>query len=142
MVTFKDGSTLAQASPPDMKLPIALALGWPDRVAGAAPACDFSKAATWEFEPLDASVFPAVDLARAAGTAGGCSTAVYNAANEVAAQGFLDGAIRFPGIVATVARVLDEADEWSAEPATVDDVLAADGWARQRARQLVEEAGS
>ncbi|WP_068277045.1 1-deoxy-D-xylulose-5-phosphate reductoisomerase [Aldersonia kunmingensis] len=142
MVTFTDGSTLAQASPPDMKLPIALALGWPDRVAGAAPACDFSKAATWEFEPLDASVFPAVDLARAAGTAGGCTTAVYNAANEVAAQGFLDGVIRFPGIVETVARVLDESDEWSAEPSTVDDVLAADGWARQRARELVEEASS
>ena len=69
MVTFTDGSTLAQASPPDMKLPIALALGWPARVAGAALACDFSTASTWEFEPLDAEVFPAVDLAREAGQA-------------------------------------------------------------------------
>ncbi len=64
MVTFTDGSTLAQASPPDMKLPIALALGWPDRVPGAALACDFRTASTWEFEPLDAEVFPAVELAR------------------------------------------------------------------------------
>lgn len=70
MVTFTDGSTLAQASPPDMKLPIALALGWPDRVPAAASACDFSTASTWEFEPLDAQVFPAVDLARSAGEAG------------------------------------------------------------------------
>ncbi len=67
MVTFTDGSTIAQASPPDMKLPISLALGWPARVAGAAAACDFSTASTWEFEPLDAAVFPAVDLARQAG---------------------------------------------------------------------------
>ncbi|ELB86642.1 1-deoxy-D-xylulose 5-phosphate reductoisomerase [Rhodococcus wratislaviensis IFP 2016] len=141
MVTFTDGSTLAQASPPDMKLPIALALGWPHRVAGAAAACDFSTASTWEFEPLDSQVFPAVDLAREAGKGGGCLTAVYNAANEVAAQAFLDGIIRFPRIVRTVASVLSEADEWSAPPATVEDVLAADGWARERARQLVKQEG-
>ncbi|MFC0447320.1 1-deoxy-D-xylulose-5-phosphate reductoisomerase [Rhodococcus jostii] len=141
MVTFTDGSTLAQASPPDMKLPIALALGWPRRVAGAAPACDFSTASTWEFEPLDTKVFPAVDLAREAGKGGGCLTAVYNAANEVAAQAFLDGIIRFPRIVRTVASVLSEADEWTAPPATVEDVLAADGWARERARQLVKQEG-
>lgn len=141
MATFTDGSTLAQASPPDMKLPIALALGWPDRVPGAAAACDFSAAATWTFEPLDATVFPAVDLARAAGKAGGCLTAVYNAANEVAAQYFLDGALRFPAIVRTVERVLAGGDGWSFAPATVDDVLAADGWARARAHELVEQEG-
>src|SRR5690606_23732572 len=89
MVTFTDGSTIAQASPPDMKLPISLALGWPDRVAGSAAACDFATASTWEFEPLDNTVFPAVDLARHAGQAGGCMTAVYNAANEEAAAAFL-----------------------------------------------------
>ena len=139
MVTFTDGSTLAQASPPDMKLPIALALGWPDRIPGAALACDFSTASTWEFMPVDNDVFPAIDLARRAGTTGGCLTAVYNAANEIAVEAFLDGVIRFPGIVRTVARVLDAADEWSAEPATLDDVLAADGWARQRARELVKQ---
>lgn len=138
MVTFTDGSTLAQASPPDMRLPIALALGWPDRVPGAARACDFSRAASWTFEPLDAEVFPAVELARRAGTRAGCLTAVYNAANEIAVQAFLDGALRFPGIVRTVAKVLDCADDWDAEPATLDDVLAADGWARQRAAELIK----
>src|SRR5690349_6761332 len=75
MVTFTDGSTLAQASPPDMKLPIALALGWPSRVAAAAAACDFSTASSWDFEPLDNTVFPAVELAKEAGTKGGCRTA-------------------------------------------------------------------
>lgn len=141
MVTFTDGSTLAQASPPDMKLPIALALGWPDRVAGAAPRCDFTKAATWEFEPLDADVFPAVELAKEAGTRGGCLTAVYNAANEIAAQAFLDGIVAFPEIVRTVQAVIAAADEWSAEPATLDDVLAADAWARERAHELVKQKG-
>ncbi|NLU81515.1 1-deoxy-D-xylulose-5-phosphate reductoisomerase [Rhodococcus sp. HNM0569] len=141
MVTFRDGSTLAQASPPDMKLPIALALGWPARVDGAAAACDFTTASTWEFEPLDSAVFPAVDLARAAGVAGGCTTAVYNAANEVAAQAFLDGALAFPRIVRTVDVVLGEADEWSAPPTSVDDVLAADTWARARASELVKQEG-
>lgn len=137
MVTFTDGSTIAQASPPDMKLPIALALGWPDRVAGAARACDFSTASMWEFEPLDDAVFPAVDLARQAGQAGGCMTAVYNAANEEAAAAFLAGAIRFPAIVRTIADVLHAAGQWAAEPATVEDVLDAQRWARQRARDAL-----
>lgn len=140
MVTFTDGSTLAQASPPDMKLPIALALGWPDRVPAAAMACDFSTASTWEFEPLDAQVFPAVDLARSAGEAGGCMTAVYNAANETAAAAFLAGRIGFRSIVRTIADVLDAAGQWegtSGEPATVDDVLDAQHWADQRAAQLI-----
>jgi 1-deoxy-D-xylulose-5-phosphate reductoisomerase len=137
MVTFTDGSTLAQASPPDMKLPIALALGWPSRVPAAAPACDFSHAATWEFEPLDANVFLAVELARHAGEGGGCLTAVYNAANEEAAAAFLEGRIRFPAIVRTIAEVLRAADQWAAEPATVDDVLDAQRWARDRAKSAV-----
>ncbi|MBF6316514.1 1-deoxy-D-xylulose-5-phosphate reductoisomerase [Nocardia cyriacigeorgica] len=137
MVTFTDGSTLAQASPPDMKLPIALALGWPDRVPGAAAACDFSTATTWEFEPVDNEVFPAVELARQAGTAGGCVTAVYNAANEVAVQAFLDGAIRFPEIVRTVGLAVAAADDWRAEPTSLEEVLAADTWAREYARKLV-----
>ncbi len=137
MVTFTDGSTLAQASPPDMKLPIALALGWPDRVPGAAPACDFGTAATWTFEPVDDAVFPAVELARRAGQAGGSVTAVYNAANEIAVQAFLDGAISFPGIVRTVARAVEAADQWRAEPRDLADVLAADAWAREFARGLV-----
>nr|WP_090338937.1 1-deoxy-D-xylulose-5-phosphate reductoisomerase [Mycolicibacterium malmesburyense] len=138
MVTFTDGSTLAQASPPDMKLPIALALGWPDRVPAAALACDFTTASTWDFEPLDDEVFPAVSLARQAGEAGGCMTAVYNAANEEAAAAFLDGRIRFPAIVRTIGDVLRAADQWAAEPATVEDVLDAQQWARDRASRAVE----
>jgi 1-deoxy-D-xylulose-5-phosphate reductoisomerase len=137
MVTFTDGSTLAQASPPDMKLPIALALGWPARVPNAARGCDFSTASTWDFEPVDTEVFPAVELARAAGTKGGCLTAVYNAANEEAAEAFLKGRIPFPGIVRTIAEVLRGADQWAAEPATVDDVLEAQRWARERARSAL-----
>jgi 1-deoxy-D-xylulose-5-phosphate reductoisomerase len=139
MVTFHDGSTIAQASPPDMKLPIALALGWPDRVPAAGAACDFSAAAHWEFEPLDTDVFPAVDLARQAGKAGGCMAAVYNAANEEAAAAFLAGRIPFPGIVRTIADVLADADQWAAEPATVEDVLDAQRWARERAGSAVTQ---
>lgn len=137
MVTFTDGSTLAQASPPDMKLPIALALGWPDRVPGAAAACDFGTASTWTFEPVDDVVFPAVRLARQAGEAGGSVTAVYNAANEVAVQAFLDGKITFPAIVRTVTQAVEAADRWQAEPDTLDDVLGADRWARQYAAEII-----
>ena len=139
MVTFTDGSTIAQASPPDMKLPISLALGWPDRVPRVAAACDFSTAASWEFEPLDATVFPAVDLAREAGRRGGCMTAVYNAANEEAAAAFLAGRLPFPAIVRTIGDVLTGADQWAAEPATVEDVLDAQRWARARARAVAQE---
>ena len=117
-----------------MRLPIALALGWPARVPGAALPCDFSTASTWEFEPLDDAVFPAVDLARHAGGRGGCLTAVYNAANEEAAEAFLAGRISFPAIVSTIDDVLRAADQWSAEPATVEDVLEAQDWARDRAQ--------
>ncbi|HEY9315423.1 1-deoxy-D-xylulose-5-phosphate reductoisomerase [Williamsia sp.] len=137
MVTFIDGATIAKASPPSMKLPIALALGWPDRIAGASLACDFSQASTWTFAPVDNEVFPAIDLAREAGTRGGCLTAVFNAANEAAADGFFAGEITFPRIVGIVGEVLDDADQWSADPGTVDEVLAADAWARERARALV-----
>ncbi len=137
MVTFVDGSTIAQASPPDMKLPISLALGWPNRVPAAAASCDFTTASTWEFEPLDSAVFPAVELARHAGQTGGCMTAVYNAANEEAAAAFLAGRIGFPAIVGTIAEVLRAADQWAAEPATVDDVLEAQRWARARAQREI-----
>lgn len=140
MVTFVDGSTIAQASPPDMKLPISLALGWPDRVRGAAAACDFTTAARWEFEPLDVDVFPAVELARQAGEVGGCMTAVYNAANEEAAAAFLAGRIGFPAIVGTIADVLHDANKWAVAPATVDDVLDAQRWARGRAQRAVASA--
>ena len=137
MVTFVDGATVAKASPPSMKLPIALALGWPDRVPGASAPCDFSTASSWTFEPVDDEVFPAIEVARAAGTAGGSLTAVYNAANEAAADGFFTGAIRFPQIVEIIAEVVGDADDWRSTPGTVEEVFAADQWARERAARLV-----
>ncbi|RPA12565.1 1-deoxy-D-xylulose-5-phosphate reductoisomerase [Gordonia sp. OPL2] len=138
MVTFVDGATIAKASPPSMKLPIALALGWPDRVPGSSSACDFSTASSWTFEPVDHTVFPAIDVAREAGKAGGSLTAVYNAANEAAAEGFFAGAIRFPRIVEIIREVLVEADQWRGTPGTVEEVLAADQWARDHAARLVK----
>jgi 1-deoxy-D-xylulose-5-phosphate reductoisomerase len=137
MVTFTDGSTIAQASPPDMRLPIALALGWPDRVADAAPACDFGSPTAWTFEPVDTETFPAIELAKAAGEAGGCVPAVFNAANEEAVAAFLERRISFRGIVEAVAAVLDGAQGWRADPTTVEDVLAAEDWARRKATELL-----
>lgn len=140
MVEFVDGSTVAQASPPDMRLPIAVALGWPDRVPAAAAAVDWTKAHTWQFEPLDDKAFPAVRLAKQAGEAGRCRPAIYNAANEECVEAFLAGRLPFPGIVDTLERVLDEAPDFT-EPGTVEDVLEAEGWARARAREIIA-AGS
>ncbi len=140
MVTFVDGATIAKASPPSMKLPIALALGWPDRVPGSSAACDWSQASTWTFEPVDNVVFPAINLAREAGTTGGSLTAIFNAANEVAADGFFAGRITFPRIVGVIADVLADADQWTGRPGTLDEVLAADRWARERAAVLVAAA--
>ena len=142
MVSFCDGSTLAQASPPDMRLPIALALAWPDRVPGAAKPCDWSTAATWTFEPVDDDTFPAIRLARAAGTTGGCLPAVYNAANEEAVASFREGHATFTDIVDTVGRVLDAAHDWTSPPRDVADVQAAEDWARARARGLLAQGGS
>ncbi|HEX6871171.1 MAG TPA: 1-deoxy-D-xylulose-5-phosphate reductoisomerase [Micromonosporaceae bacterium] len=136
MVEFVDGSTIAQASPPDMRLPIAVALGWPDRVPAAASPVDWTRAHTWQFEPLDEQAFPAVRLAKAAGRAGRCRPAIFNAANEECVAGFTQGRLPFLGIVDTVSRVLDEAPDF-AEPGTVDDVLTAEAWARTRARELI-----
>ena len=123
MVEFADGSTIAQASPPDMRLPIALALGWPDRVPDAAPALDLTTPATWEFEPLDEDAFPAVPLARAAGEAGGTAPAVFNAANEECVAAFLAGRLPFLGIVDTVAQVLGEHEVTIGNPLSLADVL-------------------
>jgi 1-deoxy-D-xylulose-5-phosphate reductoisomerase len=138
MVEFVDGSTIAQASPPDMRLPIALALGWPDRVPAAARAVDWTRAHTWEFAPLDDAAFPAVRLAKEAGAAGRCRPAVYNAANEECVAAFVAGRLPFLGIVDTLQRVLDEAPDF-AEPGTVEDVLAAEAWARSHAQRIIGE---
>ncbi|MGB3707476.1 1-deoxy-D-xylulose-5-phosphate reductoisomerase [Gordonia sp. (in: high G+C Gram-positive bacteria)] len=137
MVTFVDGATIAKASPPSMKLPIALALGWPDRVPNSSTPLDWTTASAWTFEPVDNEVFPAINLARQAGTAGGSLTAVFNAANEVAAQAFFDGAVAFPDIVGIIGDVLARADQWTTRPGNVDEVLAADSWARSCAAELV-----
>ena len=137
MVEFTDGSTIAQASPPDMRIPIALALGWPDRVAGAAPAVDWTTAHTWTFEPLDEQAFPAVRIAREAGSAGGTAPAAYNAANEVCVDEFLAGRLAFTGIVDIVARVVSEHDGRAGDTVQLADVLGADRWARGRARELI-----
>ncbi|MFC3999502.1 1-deoxy-D-xylulose-5-phosphate reductoisomerase [Nocardiopsis sediminis] len=138
MVEFTDGSTLAQASPPDMRIPIAYGIAWPHRVSGAAPAVDWTTAQTWTFEPLDPDAFPAVGLACEVGAAGGTAPAVYNAANEEAVAAFLDRRLAFPAIVDTVARVVSE-QQRAAPGATLSpaDVYAADEWARIRARELI-----
>ena len=150
-VEFHDGSTIAQCSPPDMKLPIALGMAWPNRVPDAAAACDWSRPASWTFEPLDNEAFPAVELARRCGKLGGTAPAVYNAANEACVDAFCDGRIGFLDIVDTIAAVVDEhvrgdagqersgarvGSFWiSSHEMTVEDVLAADAWARLRAAE-------
>ncbi|MGA9715720.1 MAG: 1-deoxy-D-xylulose-5-phosphate reductoisomerase, partial [Aeromicrobium sp.] len=140
MVEFTDGATMLQASPPDMKLPIALGLSWPDRIPDVAPGCDWSNPTTWEFFPLDEVAFPAVSVARRAGAYGRTGPAVFNAANEVCVDAFMSGDLGFLGIVDTVAAVLDEhlADPvWFTDSVTLDSVLGADRWARQRATECV-----
>lgn len=135
MATFKDGSTIAQASPPSMKLPISLALNWPHRVPDAQPALDFTQSMQWQFEPVG-EAFSAVQLA--ADVAGkGSLPAVYNAVNEEAAAAFLAGQIKFPQIVDCVTEVLDSASEFAGVPSSVDDVLAVETEARQRAQKIL-----
>lgn len=139
MVEFVDGATIAQASPPDMRLPIALGLAWPDRVPDAAPTYDWSVPRTWTFEPLDDEAFPAVGLARRVGKAAGTAPAVFNAANEVCVDAFCEGRLGFLGIVDTVEAVVSEhlaSGHVSDADLTVDAVLAADAWARERAGEL------
>nr|WP_042411103.1 1-deoxy-D-xylulose-5-phosphate reductoisomerase [Streptacidiphilus carbonis] len=142
MVEFTDGSTIAQASPPDMRMPISLGLGWPDRVPGAAPGCDWTKAATWTFFPLDTEAFPSVGLARHVGSLGGTAPAVFNAANEECVDAFLDGRLPFTGIVDTVAKVVAEHGRPGPGTAlTLADVLAAETWARGTAQDHIKKAG-
>jgi 1-deoxy-D-xylulose-5-phosphate reductoisomerase len=139
LVEFADGSTLAQASPPDMRLPIALALAWPDRVPGAAAGVDWTLAHNWELRPLDDDAFPAVRLAKAAGEAGHCRPAIFNAANEECVAAFVSGRLPFLGIVDTLETVLATAPEFP-EPSTVDEVLAAEDWARAQAQRTIATA--
>lgn len=134
LVEFVDGSTIAQCSPPDMRLPIALALEWPRRVPGAVAGLDWSSASQWTFEPLDNEVFPAVEMAKQAGQRGKTVPAVFNAANEQAVDAFHEGALSFPGITEVIAQVMAEHDPGEM---TLEGVLAAESWARARANEVI-----
>ena len=134
MVTWKDGATIAQASPPDMKLPIALGLTWPERLTDIERSVDFLRAQEWTFEPVDFETFPALTLARAAVSESATHPAVYNAANEVFVQAFLDERLPYLSIVDLLAQVLGE-HSGIAQP-SVEDILGVEEWARNRAEHL------
>ncbi|WP_236630256.1 1-deoxy-D-xylulose-5-phosphate reductoisomerase [Corynebacterium atypicum] len=144
MVTFSDGVTVAEASRPSMRLPISLALNWPDRVPDVEPFLDFSSTYSWDFAPLDNAAFPAVELARTVARQGKTWPAVYNAANEEAAAEFLAGRLHFPQIVDVIDKVLAAAGQYVCAPESLEAVLAVEEEARVHARevcaQLREEA--
>ena len=135
MVEFRDGSIIAQASPPNMKLPIALGLSWPERIADAAQPLDFAEASAWHFEPLDEAVFDAVALARRAATLGATFPAAYNAANETAVAAFHDGRISFLAITQIIASVLDG---HTAQAPDLDGILEADRLSRAQAESEIQ----
>lgn len=137
MVEFVDGSTIAQASPPDMRLPISMSLDWPNRVGGVGRPLDWTTASTWTFEPLDSAAFPSVALAKKVGRAGATYPAVYNAANEQAVNAFHEGRLPFLGIVETIERVVDAHEP--PETLTVESLSAAEDWARATADRLIAQ---
>lgn len=140
MVEFIDGSTIAQASPPDMHLPIALGLSWPDRLADVSTSCDWSKSATWTFEPVDEEVFPAVNLAKLVGSKAGTCPAVMNGANEVAVGEFLKGTIKYSEIVNTVSQIVElhlSSNYVSDENLTIEEVIKAAKWANDATKNLI-----
>ncbi|MEO7123826.1 MAG: 1-deoxy-D-xylulose-5-phosphate reductoisomerase [Lacisediminihabitans sp.] len=137
MVEFVDGSTIAQCSPPNMRLPISLGLDWPNRVAGVGIPLDWSTASKWTFEPLDSEAFPAVALAKQVGRAGGTWPAVFNAANEQAVLAFHSGQIGYLDIVDVISAVIDKHSPQEAA-STLDGVLDAERWARECADTLVD----
>ncbi len=137
MVEFIDGATIAKLSPPDMRLPIQLALTWPDRLDFAPTRMDWTTAQQLTFEPLDTDTFPMVDLAVAAGREGGTAPATFNAANEEAARAFLDGRLDFLGIAGVVAATLGEHEALPAD--SLAQVLAAEADARTQARRLIAD---
>jgi 1-deoxy-D-xylulose-5-phosphate reductoisomerase len=142
LVEFCDGATVAKMSPPDMRLPIQLALGWPERLDWAPARLDWRQRLRLDFEPVDADTFPMVELAVAAGRRGGACPAVFNAANEEAVAAFLEGRLRFLGIPAIVEAVLDEHTQrcGAAAAPDLDDLLDAEAWARDRARARIDRA--
>ncbi len=135
MVAYRDGSVLAQLGSPDMRTPIAYALGWPRRIAAPSARLDFAKIAQLTFAAPDESRFPALRLARGALTAGGAAPAILNAANEIAVAAFLAGRIGFTDIAALVENTLDAAD--LPPPGSIADVIAIDAEARRLAERAV-----
>ncbi len=135
MVEYADGSTMAQASPPDMRLPIALGLDWPARISGVGTPLDWTTATQWTFEPLDNDTFPAVTLAKHVGRAGGTFPAVYNAANEQAVEAFHAGAIGFLDIVDTISAVVDAHE--APDELTRETLAETEAWARRAADQRI-----
>ena len=134
MVEFIDGSTIAQASPPDMRLPIALGLTWPERLTNIGVPLDWTAATTWEFEPVDHVAFPALNLAKQVGRARGTYPAVFNAANEEAVDAFHDGRISFTSIVDAVTEVVGRHDAPS--ELTPGTLAEAEAWARAEAQRV------
>ena len=142
MVEFHDGSVIAQASPPSMKLPIALALSWPDRTVGVIPPIDWNSAHTWSFNPIDNAKFPAIELARRCGEIGGAMPAIFNAANEEAVAAFLKGQIKFTEIIEIVDAVLQQlAGNAPATLSDIADVSAVEEDARVSANQNIMMRG-
>ncbi len=142
MVEFVDGSTIAQASPPNMKGPISLALSYPHRVPAATKAIDWTQSHTWNFAPIDTDRFPAVSLAREVGSIGGGLPAVFNAANEVAVQAFVEGKLKFTEIVKTVSQVVDSLRGSVSGPLRdLADVSAIEEDARRTAHELLNKVG-
>lgn len=139
MVEFVDGTVLAQLGVTDMRLPIQYALSYPERWAAAIPGMDFSRGMHLEFDLPDHARFPCLGLAYRALERGGSATAVLNAANEEAVAAFLDGRIPFNAIPESVREVLD--DHPSAAVSGLEDVLAADAWARERSREALRRRG-
>lgn len=143
MATLVDGSTIAQASPPDMRHAIGWALAHPEKLPGLAAPLDVATAQTWTFEPVDEDTFGAIRLARAAHREGGGAMAAMNAANEEAVAAFFRGDLAFLGILEVIAAVLSAPDRPRAEPAGgVEGVLAVEDWARARARTVIAGPGS
>jgi 1-deoxy-D-xylulose-5-phosphate reductoisomerase len=136
MVEYVDGSILAQLGNPDMRTPIAYALGWPERIGSGVESLDLVAAARLDFEPPDLVRFPSLGLARAAAEAGGTAPAALNAANEVAVAAFLEGRLGFLGIPALVEDVMSAHHNVPAR--AIADVLAADRWARSQAQALLD----
>jgi 1-deoxy-D-xylulose-5-phosphate reductoisomerase len=140
LVEYIDGSTIAQASPPNMKGPIAYALSYPDRISRATAAIDWSKSHTWQFLPIDNEKYPAIELAKRCGQLGSGLPAVYNAANEVAVAAFLAGQIKFTAIIDIVEAVVQSFG--SNSPTTIrdiSDVSVVEQSARSKAGELIKE---